>query len=138
MKPTHDHTEEIGFPNHVFINTASALDFDQAIILAQQNNPEELLTIKQRHPITQNKNHWTLNNRLVVVGNNDLKRGVINLYHKLPTSGHPGSQKNPSHHRKRLLVALNATRCSRLCKRMRNMSSHQTTHHTTKTPLIPD
>src|SRR6266550_2903836 len=70
MKPTHDHQEEIGLPNHMFINTTSALNLDHAIIAAQNNHSQELLMIKQCHPITYHNNHWELNQRLVVAGNN--------------------------------------------------------------------
>ena len=41
----------------------------------------------------QQNDVWTMNGRLVVVGNNDLKRGVISLYHDFPTAGHPGQCK---------------------------------------------
>jgi Integrase zinc binding domain len=34
-----------------------------------------------------------MNNRLIVVGNDNLKRGVISLYHDFPTAGHPRGKK---------------------------------------------
>ena len=39
---------------------------------------------------------WTVTGRLVVVGNNELRRGVISLYHDFPTAGHPGGRKTIS------------------------------------------
>jgi hypothetical protein len=34
---------------------------------------------------------WLNEGRIVVVGNNDLKRGVISLYHDFSLAGHPGN-----------------------------------------------
>ena len=33
---------------------------------------------------------WQNQGRIIVVGNNDLKRGVISLYHDHSLAGHPG------------------------------------------------
>ena len=85
--------DEIGFPNHLFIREISALDLDDAITAAQTNNVDEIQSLQQCHPLQNDNHRWHLNHRLVVVGNNKLKRGVISLYHNFPTAGHPGGQK---------------------------------------------
>ena len=36
-------------------------------------------------------NLWYQQGRIIVVGNNDLKQGVISLYHKFSLAGHPGA-----------------------------------------------
>jgi hypothetical protein len=53
------------------------------------NNKAEVQEILQRHPLQQRNSVWHLDHHLVVVGNDDLKRGVIQLYHDFPTAGHP-------------------------------------------------
>jgi Integrase zinc binding domain len=45
------------------------------------------------HKLSKQGALWTKNGALVVVGNNDLKRGVISLFHDPPTVGHPGIAK---------------------------------------------
>ena len=85
--------EEIGFPNHLFINTISALEIDDTIIRAQDNNQTAIKTLQEHYPLMLQNHAWHLNHRLVVVGNDDLKRGVISLYHDFPTAGHPGGGK---------------------------------------------
>ena len=86
-------SQEIGLPTRVFANTTSAIDYDAAILHAQRNNAKELQTIWAKYPITNDHGKWTRDHRLVVVGNNDLKRGVITLYHNFPTAGHAGGRK---------------------------------------------
>jgi len=83
-------TEEIGLPSHIFVNTTLALNYNQAILNAQCNNTDEIQTLRSKYPLTNDNDKWTLNHCLVVVGNNDLKRGVITLYHNFPTAGHAG------------------------------------------------
>ncbi len=92
-QPKDNFLEEIGLPSCVFVNTTSALDYDHAILNAQRNNTDELQTIRSKYPLTNDNNHWTLNHRLIVMGNNDLKRGVITLYHNFPTTGHAEGRK---------------------------------------------
>ncbi len=86
-------TEEIGLPSHIFVNTTLALNYNQAILNAQCNNTDEIQTLRSKYPLTNDNDKWTLNHCLVVVGNNDLKRGVITLYHNFPTAGHAGGWK---------------------------------------------
>src|SRR5712675_1428094 len=68
----------------------SAFELDQKIEKAQG---KDVLTLKQwerAHGITKQGNLWTKEGALVVVGNNELKRGVISLFHDTTTAGHPG------------------------------------------------
>ena len=85
--------EEIGLPHHLFTNTITALDLDEAITNAQNLDPNELSQLQQNYPITKTRSHWYLTNRLVVVGNNDLRKGIITLYHNFPTARHAGGHK---------------------------------------------
>ena len=88
--PTQD---EIALPSHLFVNDISALDLDDTIKTAQKNNDTAIQNLLQHHPLERRDEAWYLNHRLVVVGNDDLKRGVIQLYHDFPTAGHPGGWK---------------------------------------------
>jgi len=45
------------------------------------------------HGIRKQGDLWTKEGALVVVGNNELKRGVISLFHDPTTAGHPGITK---------------------------------------------
>src|SRR6266566_2358688 len=71
----------------------SALDYNQAILNAQHNNTTEIQMLRFKYPLTNDNNKWTLNHHLIVMGNNDLKWGVITLYHNFPTTGHAGGRK---------------------------------------------
>src|ERR1700761_1945361 len=73
--------DEIGLPEHLFVNTTTALGLDHSIIETQLTHSQDILSLAQKYLLRQQNGAWTMNNRLVVVGNNDLKRGVISLYH---------------------------------------------------------
>ena len=88
--------EEIGLPDHLFIHDISALDLDDAIRNAQTCNHDTITQLLNHHPLTKTTEGWTVTGRLVVVGNNELRRGVISLYHDFPTAGHPGEWKTLS------------------------------------------
>ena len=88
--------EEIGLPDHLFIHDISALDLDDAIRNAQTRNHDTITQLLNHHPLTKTAEGWTVTGRLVVVGNNELRRGVISLYHDFPTAGHPGGRKTLS------------------------------------------
>ncbi|HYT44498.1 MAG TPA: hypothetical protein VEP90_19365, partial [Methylomirabilota bacterium] len=77
----------------VFVNTILALDYNQAILNAQHHNMDEIQTLQSKYLLTNDKDQWTLNHHLIVMGNNNLKRGVITLYHNFPTASHAGGRK---------------------------------------------
>ena len=82
--------DEIGLPKHLFVNTMTALGLDRSIVDTQRLHETDIQTLRKKFHIEQIKDQWTINGRLIVVGNDDLKRGVISLYHNFPTAGHPG------------------------------------------------
>lgn len=92
----HPKQEETGLPQHLFVNTMSALDLDGAITRGQTNNPTEIKNLQKKFGLTTENRQWLLNKCLVIVGNDELKRGVISLYHDFPTAGHPGGHKTLS------------------------------------------
>jgi hypothetical protein len=63
---------------------------NDAIIVAQKVTPGLLQPLIQKHNLTVDRDlHWK-NDALVIVGDNDLKKGVVQFYHDTPTVGHPG------------------------------------------------
>ena len=79
--------EEIGLSEHLFIHDISALDLDDAIHNAQTRNLDTITQLLDHHPLTKTTKGWTVMGCLIVVGNNELWRGVIFLYHDFPTTG---------------------------------------------------
>jgi Integrase zinc binding domain/Chromo (CHRromatin Organisation MOdifier) domain len=71
----------------------SAIQLDDKLIRDQTNNLQTINCWCTAHQLSKQGNLWTHNGALVVVGNNDTKRGVISLFHDIPTAGHPGIMK---------------------------------------------
>ena len=70
-----------------------AFELNQKIEKAQGKDGSTLRQWEQAHGITKQGKLWTKEGTLVVVGNNDLKRGVISLFHDQTMAGHPGITK---------------------------------------------
>jgi hypothetical protein len=91
------HTElqdEIALPDRLFVRTMSVSELDDAIKASQSDNDLIIQSLRQRFPLQVHDQAWHLNHRLVVVGNDELRRGIISLYHDFPTAGHPGGRKS--------------------------------------------
>jgi hypothetical protein len=73
--------------------TMSAYDLDQLIIDTQAIDAATMRRWRVAHSLQKKGELWTKGDALVVVGNNDLKRGVITLFHNSTTAGHPGITK---------------------------------------------
>src|SRR5712672_3716053 len=71
----------------------SALELNRKIEKAQGKDASTLRQWERVHGISQHGDLWTKDGALVVVGNNDLRRGVISLFHDATTAGHPGITK---------------------------------------------
>jgi hypothetical protein len=85
-----EYGEETILPNKVFIKTTSALDIDKIIAAAQGKYASEITHLQQTEDLILKNNLYWKGTRLVVVGNNNVKKGVISLYHDFQTAGHPG------------------------------------------------
>ena len=73
-------------------NVADYQSVHDRVMADQVNNSRQPL-IKQwanTHQLIHKYGHWWKGTRLVVAGDNDLKRGVIQLFHDNPAAGHPG------------------------------------------------
>ena len=87
-------------PPHLFVNTTTlSCSFTRAATLSsiddrarahQLQQPELIKKWATTYPLTQTGELYWYGDRLVVVEDTSLKRGVISLYHDSPTAGHPG------------------------------------------------
>jgi hypothetical protein len=83
---------ETAFPNSMFIDAASIDTMIPAMMAAQHDHQEYFESIAEKYSLYQNGHLWFhSNNWLVVLKNNELKRGVISLFHDSITAGHPGT-----------------------------------------------
>jgi Integrase zinc binding domain len=67
----------------------SAKYLDDKIMHDQETQRATIQRWRLSHSLTKNGRLWTKDGALVVVGNNDVKRGVISLFHDTSTVGHP-------------------------------------------------
>jgi hypothetical protein len=83
---------ETAFPDSMFINAASINTTIPAMMAAQHDHHEYFKSIADKYSLYQNGHLWFHpTNRLVVLENNELKWGVIFLFHDSTTAGHPGT-----------------------------------------------
>ena len=69
------------------------MELNYQAIKTQENNKQTLSRWQIAHGLEEQSNCLWKGSALVVVGNNNLKRGVITLFHDSPTAGHPGIAK---------------------------------------------
>ena len=96
----HDNADVTVLPPHLFVqSTTLACLFTRAITLSSIDERVRAHQLKQlpllhrwatTYPLTQEGELFWYGDRLVVVENASLRRGVISLYHDSPTAGHPG------------------------------------------------
>jgi Integrase zinc binding domain len=70
-------------------STYSAYELDELVMKAQEIDKRTIQQWRLGHKLAKRGTLWTKNDTLVVVGNNDLKRGVVSLFHDPSTAGHP-------------------------------------------------
>ena len=74
----------------LFTRATTLSSIDKRVRAHQLQQPELLTKRTTTYPLKQiGELHW-YSDRLVVVEDTSLKRGVISLYHDSPTAGHPG------------------------------------------------
>jgi Integrase zinc binding domain len=74
-------------------STYSTYELDELVMKAQEIDKRTIQQWRMGHKLSKQGALWTKNGALIVVGNNDLKRGVISLFHDPPMAGHPGIAK---------------------------------------------
>ena len=97
---TNDNTNITVLPPHLFVNTttlscsfaraATLSSIDDRVRSHQLQQPDLLKKWATTYPLKQIGELYWYGDRLVVVEDTSLKRGVISLYHDSPTAGHPG------------------------------------------------
>ena len=97
---TNDNSNVTVLPPHLFIqSTTLACLFTRAATLSSINEQVQAHQLKQipllhrwatTYPQKQEGELFWYGDWLVIVENTSLRRGVISLYHKSPTAGHPG------------------------------------------------
>jgi hypothetical protein len=76
----------------MFIDVATINTTIPAIMAAQHDHHNYFVTIAKKYSLYQNGHLWFYpTNRLIVPENNELKWGVISLFHDSTTAGHPGT-----------------------------------------------
>jgi hypothetical protein len=76
----------------MFIDTATIDTTIPAIMAAQHDHQEYFKSIAEKYSLYQNGHLWFHpTNRLIVPENNELKQGVISLFHDSTMAGHPGT-----------------------------------------------
>ena len=77
----------------VFANTAMSVRIDDRVMAQQLENQDTLEEWAAPFQLVKTGKYWWKDSKLVVVGNNTLRRGVISLFHDPKTAGHPGMTK---------------------------------------------
>jgi hypothetical protein len=76
------------------IEESASEDLDAKVKLYQDEHYQSLLTWKDTHGLClDGQNYLWKGDALVVVENNNLRRGVLYHFHTLKTTGHPGITK---------------------------------------------
>ena len=88
-----DNKEITALPNHLFINTINMAIMERKLHIEQDKHHETLQQWKTKYRICYTADGWFYENRLVIMEDNDLRRGVINVIHNSTTAGHPGITK---------------------------------------------
>ena len=73
----------------VFVNTIQVQEIDEIIKEMQTQQKHIIKDLEEKYMLEWKDNLWHHQNCIVVVGNNNLKRGVISLYHNFSLAGHP-------------------------------------------------
>jgi len=86
-----DNNDIIVLPTTTFINTTyTSLNHIDALCQQEQiKHTSNITPWIDHYNLRQHEQLWWNNEALVVVGNNNLKRGVIQSFHDPPTMGHP-------------------------------------------------
>jgi phosphohistidine phosphatase SixA len=74
--------------NHLFINHMDSLTLYEKVAAAQENDASTVQSWAKANNLESNNHHWFKDGCLVVVENNELRRGIMHTYHDTPTAGH--------------------------------------------------
>jgi hypothetical protein len=86
-----DNENITALPDHLFINHMDSLTLYEKVAAAQENDASTVQSWAKANNLESNNHHWFKDERLVVVENNELMRGIMHAYHNTPTAGHAGA-----------------------------------------------
>ena len=69
---------------------------DRQVAFSQVSGARSIQCWRTAHSLVLRGDLWTKDGAIVVVGNNELHKGLISLFHDSTTAGHPGITR-PSH-----------------------------------------
>jgi len=78
------------FEKAVFTNTIQVQEIDQIIKKGQEQHTTEIEWLCGKFDLALCEEMWQHAGCIIVVGNNELKHGVISLYHDFSLAGYPG------------------------------------------------
>ena len=86
-----DNDQVVALPNHVFIRNISTDTLWGRVASAQDRDTSSVQEWSKSFPLVLHNHHWWNDGRLVVVENDELRRGIVSQYHDSPTAGHSGA-----------------------------------------------
>jgi hypothetical protein len=85
-----DNENITALPDHLFINHMDSLTLYEKVSTVQGNDASTVQSWAKTNNLESNNHHWFKNRCLVVVENNELRRGIMHTYYNTPTAGHAG------------------------------------------------
>ena len=84
-----DNENITALPDQLFINHINITNLYDNIQKHQKIYESEIHEISKTHNLEQIHQYWYKDGQLLIMGPNDLKQGVTNLYHDTIAAGHP-------------------------------------------------
>jgi len=87
--------EVIALPDHLFIRRISTAAAEEGVRLHQtdEQHKVKLQMWIEKYKLQKRRGQWWKGEALVVVGSEDTRRMLVEIYHDSPTAGHPGMAK---------------------------------------------
>src|SRR5712672_2616629 len=87
--------EVIALPDHLFLRRISTAAAEEGVQLHQTDEQykEKLQAWIKEHKLHKRQGQWWKGEALAVVGSEDTRRMLVEIYHDSPTAGHPGMAK---------------------------------------------
>jgi hypothetical protein len=88
---TLDNEEVTALPNELFAKTIEMTALDQQIVQRQHKEEAVIEEMKERWKLQKRENTWWRGSTLVIVNPESIQKGIVDMYHKSTTGGHPGA-----------------------------------------------
>ena len=92
---TTDNVQVIALPSMLFAHALEVTDLKRACIQAQQQAAAQLDKWALMYPLNKQEDGswWCSNEQLVIMADDNLRRGIMTIFHDSNTTGHPGILK---------------------------------------------